>query len=155
MTADLLEAFALLAEYGALADAGEFSGWLDLFAERCAYYVIPRENHERGLPVGLIFCDTRAMLEDRIMSLRSANKFNIHVDRHLIGLPRIVESTPDRLCLEAPFAIYQSEQEGETRLFAAGLYHDRLERTPGGLKISEKKVVLDSFAVPSLLATPL
>jgi len=155
MTADLLDAFALLAEYGALADAGDYSEWLGLFGQRCSYYVIPKENDDRGLPAALIFCDSRAMLEDRILSLRAANKYNIHVDRHLIGLPRIVSSTPDSLSVEAPFAIYQSEQEGDTRLFAAGLYRDRLERTSGGLKISEKKIVLDSFAIPSLLATPL
>jgi anthranilate 1,2-dioxygenase small subunit len=155
MTADLLDAFALLAEYGALADSGDYSEWLGLFADRCSYYVIPKENLDRGLPAALIFCDSRAMLEDRILSLRAANKYNIHVDRHLIGLPRIVDSTPDGLSVEAPFTIYQSEQEGDTRLFAAGLYRDRLERTSGGLKISEKKVVLDSFAIPSLLATPL
>ena len=155
MSADLLEAFALLAEYGALADAGRYSEWLELFADRCAYYVVPKENQDRGLPAALIFCDTRAMLEDRILSLRSANKYNIHVDRHLIGLPRIVGSTHDELSIEAPFTVFQSEQEGDTRLFATGLYCDRLERCTGRLKISEKKIVLDSFAIPSLLAAPL
>jgi anthranilate 1,2-dioxygenase small subunit len=128
---------------------------LELFADPCSYYVIPRENQDRGLPAALIFCDTRAMLEDRILSLRSANKYNIHVDRHLIGLPRIIASTPDGLSIEAPFTIYQSGQEGDTRLFATGLYCDRLERASGRLKITEKKIVLDSFAVPSLLAAPL
>lgn len=155
MNADLLDAVALLADYGALADAGDYSTWLDLFAERCAYYVIPKENQDRGLPAALIFCDSRAMLEDRILSLRSANKYNIHVDRHLIGLPRIVGTTPDGLSIEAPFSIFQSEQEGDSRLFATGLYCDRLERSGGKLKIGEKKIVLDSFAIPSLLAAPL
>jgi hypothetical protein len=44
---------------------------------------------------------------------REANKYNIHTDRHLIGLPRL----NDEGLAEAPFAVYQTDQEGETRLF--------------------------------------
>jgi 3-phenylpropionate/cinnamic acid dioxygenase small subunit len=93
------------------------------------------------------------MLEDRIMALREANRYNIHNDRHLIGLPRL--SGADGLAVEAPFAVYQTDQEGETRLFATGLYRDRLELAGGGLKIRDKLILLDTFAVPTLLATPL
>ena len=142
----------LLAEYGALIDMAKFDEWLDLFAEECRYQIIPRENFDRGLPAGLVFCDSRAMLEDRIRALREANKYNIHTDRHIIGLPRIFE---DGLALEAPFAVFQTDQEGGTRLFATGLYRDRLEILGRGLKIRDKLVLLDTFAVPSLLATPL
>ena len=145
----------LLAEYGALLDTEKYDEWLGLFAAECRYNVMPRENHDRGLPAALIFCDSRAMLEDRIRALREANKFNIHTDRHLIGLPRIIGSEADWLEIEAPFAVYQTDQEGETRLFATGLYHDRLAVGHGGPKIRDKLIILDTFAVPSLLATPL
>ena len=122
--------------------------------------MVPRENYDRGLPAALIFCDSRAMLEDRIRALREANKFNIHKDRHLIGLPRIIGShadglEPGDLEIEAPFAVYQTDQEGETRLFATGLYRDRLAVGQNGPKIRDKLILLDTFAVPSLLATPL
>jgi anthranilate 1,2-dioxygenase small subunit len=146
---------ALLAEYGALLDAGKYDEWLDLFDAECRYNVVPRENYDRGLPAALIFCDSRAVLEDRIHALRATNKFNIHTDRHLIGLPRILGSQADGLDVEAPFAVYQTDQEGETRLFATGLYRDRLVAGQGGLKIRDKLILLDTFAVPSLLATPL
>ena len=142
----------LLADYGALIDAGKFDEWLDLFAKECSYEIMPRENYEWGLPAALIFCDSRAVLEDRIRALREANKYNIHTDRHLIGLPRIFDNCHK---VEAPFAVYQTDQEGETRLFATGLYRDRIQCLDGRLKICEKLVLLDTFAVPSLLATPL
>jgi anthranilate 1,2-dioxygenase small subunit len=70
-------------------------------------------------------------------------------------LPLIVGNGPNGLIIEAPFAVYQTEQEGDTRLFATGVYRDRLERSGDELKISEKLVLVDSFAVQSLLATPL
>ena len=152
MTADIAAIYALLAEYGALIDAAKFDQWLDLFAAECRYEIAPRENFDRGLPAALVFCDSRAMLEDRIRALREANKYNIHTDRHLIGLPRILD---EGFAVEAPFAVYQTDQEGETRLFATGLYRDRLEAIGRQLKIREKLILLDTFAVPSLLATPL
>jgi anthranilate 1,2-dioxygenase small subunit len=142
----------LLAEYGALIDMAKFDEWLGLFADECRYQIVPRENFDRGLPAALVFCDSRAMLEDRIRALREANKYNIHTDRHVIGLPQIFE---DGLALEAPFAVFQTDQEGETRLFATGLYRDRLEISGQRLKIRDKLILLDTFAVPTLLAMPL
>jgi anthranilate 1,2-dioxygenase small subunit len=155
MNIDRAVVYDLLAEYGGLIDAAKFDDWLGLFAEECRYQIVPRENYDRGLPAALIFCDSRAMLADRIRALRDANKYNIHTDRHIIGLPRILGVGKDGLTFEAPFAVYQTDQEGETRLFATGLYRDQLHAAERRLKIHDKLILLDSFAVPSLLAIPL
>jgi anthranilate 1,2-dioxygenase small subunit len=155
MTPDILAVCRLLADYASFADEAKYDEWLGLFADTCSYKVIPKENFDRGLPAGLIYCDSRAMLEDRIETLRAVSKCNIHTDRHIIGIPRITTIDHDVVGVEAPFSVYQTEQEGDTRLFATGLYRDRLQANGKGLKISEKMVVLDTFAVPSLLATPL
>lgn len=145
----------LFAEYGALLDAAQYDEWLGLFAAECCYNVVSRENYDHGLPAALIFCDSRRVLEDRIRALREANKYNIHTDRHIIGLPRLIAADSEGPRVEAPFAVFQTDQEGETRLFATGLYRDRVEAAGGGLKIRDKLVLLDTFAVPTLLATPL
>ena len=155
MIADRLALYDLYAAYGALIDAGDWDAWLDLFAAACRYQIIPRENADLGLPAGLIFCDSRAVLEDRIMALREANKYNIHWDRHVIGLPRVLGDAGAEISVEVPFAVYQSDQEGGSRLFATGLYRDRIISEGDGLKFRDKTVLLDTFAVPSLLATPL
>jgi anthranilate 1,2-dioxygenase small subunit len=155
VTLDRHQLYDLIVEYGALLDAGEYDDWLGLFAENCRYQVLPRENADAGLPAALIFCDSRAVLEDRIRALREANKYNIHTDRHLIGLPRILRDEAGGIDIEASFAVFQTDQEGATALFAAGLYRDRLVTADGRLRISNKLVLLDTFAVPSLLATPL
>ena len=152
MMIDHAAVYDLFAEYGALIDMAKFDEWLDLFAEECRYRIIPRENLDRGLLAALVFCDSRAMLEDRVRALREANKYNIHIDRHIVGLPRIFD---DGLMVEAAFAVFQTDQEGETRLFATGLYRDRLEPVGQHLKIRDKLILLDTFAIPTLLATPL
>jgi anthranilate 1,2-dioxygenase small subunit len=155
MSADLLAVCRWLAEYGHLADSGRYDDWLGLFAKDCSYHVVPKENADRGLSAALIFCDSRKMLEDRIEYLRTASKYNIHTDRHVIGLPHITAIGPGTLLAEAPFSVFQTEQEGDTRLFATGLYRDHLQWNGTELLVSQKMVLLDSFAVPSLLATPL
>jgi anthranilate 1,2-dioxygenase small subunit len=155
MTIDRFVLSDLFATYGALIDSVDFDAWLDLFAQTCSYHIVPRENYEKGLPAALVFCDCRALLEDRIRALREANKYNIHTDRHLIGLPRVTGNQMDEALVEAPFAVYQTDQDGETRLFATGLYRDRITFEVGKLKFRDKLILLDTFAVPSLLATPL
>lgn len=155
MIADRLALYDLYAAYGALIDAGDWNAWLDLFAAVCRYQIIPRENADLGLPAGLIFCDSRAVLEDRIMALREANKYNIHWDRHMIGLPRVLGDAGAEISVEASFAVFQSDQEGNSRLFSTGLYRDRIIAEGDRLKFRDKTVLLDTFAVPSLLATPL
>jgi 3-phenylpropionate/cinnamic acid dioxygenase small subunit len=155
MSDDPLALHQLYARYGALIDAGRFDDWLGLFAAQCTYHIVPRENWEQGLPAGLVFCDSRAVLEDRIRALREANKYNIHSDRHLIGLPLGTGRDGDATLVEAPFAVFQTDQEGETRLFATGLYQDRIVAENGALRFRDKLVLLDTFAVPSLMSTPL
>ena len=49
---------------------------------------MPRENYVRGLPLQLMLCENKNMLRDRVISLRQANIYNIHVDRHLISAIR-------------------------------------------------------------------
>jgi 3-phenylpropionate/cinnamic acid dioxygenase small subunit len=78
-TGDRFALFDLFAAYGALIDAAEFDAWLALFAATCTYHIVPRENYERGLPAGVVYCDSRAILEDRIRALREANKFLIPI----------------------------------------------------------------------------
>ena len=61
---------------------------------------------------------------------------------------------PGAIDIEAPFAVYQTDQEGETRLFATGLYRDRLERAGEGLRIAEKLVLLDTVSGPDPAGDP-
>ena len=153
MIADRAAVYDLLAEYGALIDMAKFDEWLDLFAAECRYQIVPRENYDRGLPAALIFCDSRAMLEDRIRALREANKYNIHTDRHVIGLPRILDDG-------AAWSRRRSPCTRPTRKARRGCSRPASTATGSKsvgtrLKIRDKLILLDTFAVPSLLATPL
>jgi anthranilate 1,2-dioxygenase small subunit len=152
--ADHGEAADLLWRYAFLLDEDKLEKWVELFVEDCVYQILTKENLAQSLPLPLVLCDNKDMLRDRIQSLRQANIYNIHTDRHVIGLPRVsVEG--DRVELSASFALYQTDQEGVSRLFGVGQYRDTLVRRDGNLAIKQTDVILDTAGIMTLLATPI
>lgn len=145
----------LMAEYADLIDADRLDQWLELFTEEATYQVLPRENEEQGLPLSLMLCTSKNMLRDRVVALRNANEYNLHYDRHLIGRVRVSAAGEGEWRLEASYAVYQTNLEGQSRLFSVGRYRDRARMEAGHLRFCEKKVIVDTYSVPTLLATPL
>ena len=136
-------------------DRDDLEGWLDCFDGECSYTIMPRENRERNYAVGLISCPTRAILTDRIVVLRKASKFNPHYDRHILGGTQILGVNGSLVRAETNFAVIQTTKEGVSKLFCAGCYEDRINLTGEAPKLKERVVLLDTFAVPNLIATPL
>lgn len=145
----------LMQDYAELIDSDRLEQWLDLFTEDAVYQIVPRENVEQSLPVSLMLCTNKNMIRDRIVSLRNANEYNLHRDRHLVSRVKIAEAAADSWRLEANYAVYQTDLEGQSRLFSVGRYLDTVRLEAGRLLFSEKKVVVDTFSIPTLLATPL
>jgi len=149
-------AIDLIEEYAALIDGDRLEEWLELFTEDASYQVVPRENFDRGLPAPLILCTSKDMLRDRILSLRRANEYNPHYDRHLVTNIRArQEEGGGGVRIEAHYLVVQTNLEGQSRLFSAGRYQDKARLEAGRLRFTEKLVIVDTFSVPTLLATPL
>ena len=148
------EAEELIAAYADLIDEDRLEEWLDLFSETASYRIVSRENEEQSLPLALMLCDNKDMLRDRIVSLRQANIYNIHWDRHVVSLVR-VRAVDGEHEITASYALYHTTQEGETRLFSVGRYRDRVVREDGRLRFRDKTVVVDTGAILTLLATPI
>jgi len=141
--------------YAHALDDDRLEDWPGFFAEGGLYQVIPRENHARGLKACLIDCRGRPMQRDRIVSLRDANIYNIHFDRHLMS-PPLVELVGDgRARARTQFVVVQSDQAGVTKLYAAGVYLDLVDISGDQPCFVERIAVLDSYGVLELLSTPL
>jgi anthranilate 1,2-dioxygenase small subunit len=145
----------LMADYADRIDGERFEEWLELFTEDARYDVIPRENVDQGLRVSLILCSNKAQLRDRITALREANEYNLHYDRHLVSSVRAKLAADGTVEIWANYAVYQTNLEGQSRLFSVGRYHDRARLENGKLLLCDKRVIVDTFSVPTLLATPL
>lgn len=135
-------------------DRGDYDAWLEDFVEDCRYVVQSVENIDLGHDMPLMYARNKNMLRDRIMSLRQANIYNIHRDRHVVGLPWLAPGA-DGVHVETSIAVYQTDQNGYSGLFCVGAYRDALVTRDGALKILSREVAVDSFAVKRLLATPL
>ena len=137
-----------------LIDRDDLDGWLDCFEAESRYVVMPRDNRERGFPAALIHCDNKDRLRDRVVCLRHANKFNPHYDRHIVGAGNIHTVVDGVATVESSFMIVQTTLTGVSTLFCAGGYEDRIRVTGAEAKFVERIAVLDTFSVPTLLATP-
>lgn len=154
---DLFLRVSLLnAAYSRCLDNDELEAWPEFFVDRCTYTITSDDNYRRGLPAGIIYCDSKAMLKDRVSALREANIYEAQRYRHLLGMPTAVERTPNGIKAETPLAVYRIMRDGSTDLFVTGRYVDTLRELEGGeLKLTERAVVCDSSTFDTLVAIPL
>ena len=143
--------YDLMAEYGMALDEDRLEDWVELFDEQCDYRVVTRENVEQGLPNVLMWCDNKNMLRDRVESYREVNEYNLHYDRHVIGPLRMLGETT----FEASYSLFQTDLEGNSRLFSVGRYRVEALMSAGTARIRTMLVVADTGNIPSLLATPI
>jgi anthranilate 1,2-dioxygenase small subunit len=143
------------AEYAHTIDDDLLEDWPGFFTENGIYRVTTRENFDSGLPLALIYCDGRGMMEDRISALRTANIFEPHVYCHVMSALRVLGTSGGEIRARANFTILRTMPEGDTAIFACGRYFDRLVEEDGRLKFRERQAVLDSRQVDTLLVVPL
>ncbi|HSU77754.1 MAG TPA: anthranilate 1,2-dioxygenase, partial [Burkholderiales bacterium] len=114
-----------------------------------------RENVEQGLPNVLMWCDNKNMLRDRVESYRHVNEYNPHYDRHIIGPLRVLGDNAGITVFEASYSLFQTDLEGNSRLFSVGRYRVEAVLRDGAARLRSVQVIADTGTVPSLLATPI
>ena len=142
------------ADYCACLDEGEIEQWPTLFTETGCYQMISRENYDQGYPIPLVLLDSRAMMEDRVYSLRNANIFSPHRYRHAQSGIRVTGQNGEFVAVSSSYIVAQTLDDGETQLYQAGSYYDELVEIDGELKFQKRLVVYDTARVKTLLATP-
>lgn len=142
-------------EYAHVLDDGLLERWPDFFTEDGVYTIVPRENVQQGLPGVIMVCYGRDMMHDRIKVLREANEFNIHTDRHVCGMPALKEGEGGTIEARTSYSLFQTDQEGESKLFSVGRYDDVIRVVDGAPRIAKRTVIVDTYAIPNLLATPI
>ena len=145
----------LLSDYVECIDDDRLEDWPDLFVEDCLYQVIARENADRGLPTSAMYCDSRGMLRDRVVALRHANIYAKHYYRHVLSNVNVKGVQDGEVIVQSNYVVLQTLVEGDTKVFNAGKYLDRIVATPDGLRFKRKVVVFDTYRIPNLLVTPL
>lgn len=152
---DLLKLCAFNAAYASAIDSDALEQWPSFFTENCSYRITNVDNEQEGLPAGIVYADSRAMLHDRIAALREANIYERQRYRHLLGVPLVERADAAGAVARTPFMVARIMHTGETDVFATGEYRDRFELVDGQLLLAERVAVCDSTVTDTLLALPL
>lgn len=145
----------LNARYTEAIDEDRLESWPDFFRPDGKYSINTAENVAQGLPLGFMYATSQAMLRDRIKALRQANIYEAQRYRHVLAAPRLVDDDGSVLSARTSFMVARIMHTGETMLFATGVYEDRLVIDGGSMLFAEKKVIIDSRQIDTLLAIPL
>ena len=146
----------LLARYVRALDDDRLEDWPNFFTDKCRYLVTTADNLAQGMPLGMIYATSRAMLRDRVRSLRDANVYEAQRYRHMIAPPVIERGEGGLVHAQTSFMVVRIMHSGETVMFVTGRYDDRIVLDgPDAPRFVEKVVVLDSRQIDTLLAIPI
>ena len=137
----------------ALLDAWRLDDWLELLTDDAAYYVPSNDR-----PLG-DHRDTLFMIADDINRIRARvkrlNDVNAHAEhprshtRRMVHNVRITRIEGDTIEATANFVVYRFRRDGSLRQFV-GRYDYRLVAGADGLRIAERRAILDSMELGEL-----
>lgn len=142
-------------DYIECLDDGELERWPEFFTEKCIYKIIPRENVERNLPLATMLCESKGMLQDRVVAVRQTSMYAPRILRHFVSNIRVKDQQHGVIHVQANYAVLQTLVDDETRVFNAGKYVDKIVREDGRLKFKERLCIFDSIVVPTSLIFPI
>jgi salicylate 5-hydroxylase small subunit len=152
---DYLALTQLHADYAHAVDAGDWDAWCEFFVDDCVYRIVPRENHDRGLPLATLSFESKGMLKDRAYAIRETLFHDPYYQRHVVGGPRILSIADDGLRCEANYAVFRTKPSALTEVFNVGRYYDHIVRTDDGLKFQSRVCIFDSEMIPNSIIYPI
>ena len=144
------------AAYAAALDEARLEDWAEMFTDDAFYVVISRENADRGMPVGLIYCENKNMIHDRAFALKNTEMFAPRYLRHIVGNLQVLGGAPGgEIRARANYVVVQVLfDRPDARLHQVGVYHDRFRRVGDRLKLAERRCIYDNLLVDNALCLP-
>jgi len=137
----------------ALLDEWKLDEWLDLLADDAIYQIpstdAPDSNARHAL---FLIADDLTRIKARVKRL---NDTEAHAEsprsrtRRMIANVRITGCEGEKLSVSANFSVYRYRRNSPLRLYV-GRYEYCLRKTHGGLRIAERRVILDPTELGTL-----
>jgi anthranilate 1,2-dioxygenase small subunit len=142
--------------YAAALDEQRLLDWAEMFTDDAFYLIISRENADRNMPVGLIYCENKAMIYDRAFAHEKTEMFAPRYLRHIIGNTQVLRGDDNGdIRARANYVVIQVLfDRPEAKLHQVGVYHDKFRRLGGELKLAERRCVYDNLLVDNALCIP-
>ena len=141
--------------YAAALDENRLVDWAEMFTDDGFYIVISRENADRNMPVGLIYCENKGMLLDRANAMKT-EMFAPRYLRHIVGNLQVLgEEQNGDIRARANYVVIQVLfDRPDAKLHQVGVYHDKFRRVGDRLKLAERRCVYDNLLVDNALCLP-
>jgi len=152
-------ALDLQARYVATLDDRRIADWPNFFTDDSSYSVVPRSNRDAGRPLAILLDDSKGRIRDRVTFVQEiwTGNFTDYIPRHLYTVLSVEPSqdSPAELTMRSNLAVYFTEPDGRTILFAAGQYEDLVLVEGETARFRQKTVVLDTDLLPRYFVYPL
>jgi anthranilate 1,2-dioxygenase small subunit len=142
------------ADYAAVLDAGQVDDWPRFFTEDALYLVTGRENADAGLPVGLVYCEGKGMLEDRALAIARTMMFAPRYLLHQVTNVRVLGIEGGIATATANYVLFETLVDEKTIIQQVGRYYDRFVRQGDTLLLKERRCVYDSLIIDTALVYP-
>jgi anthranilate 1,2-dioxygenase small subunit len=142
--------------YAAALDEQRLNDWIEMFTDDALYVVVSRENFDRGLPAGLIYCESKAMIRDRAFALKETTMFAPRYLRHFIAnLAVLGEDAPGSIKATANYVLMQVLfDRPDAKIHQIGVYRDVFRRENGQIKLAERRCIYDSLLIDNAMCLP-
>ena len=137
----------LHARYIRLIDDDQLGAWPDLFTDYCLYRIITRAGNS------LMECQGQGMLADRAGDLRRSDEAYRY--SHQISGLWIESFNGETVECRSNYLVIRTTEDGESSIFSAGVYLDKIALDGQIAKFEERTVVADSQHSDTLLMGPL
>ena len=129
-------------------------GWVELFCEDAQYRLISRRNHEMGMPLCTIICESRGALIDRVAAIRNTMVFAPRKILHTSSNVQISEAGTEVVQARSHFVVWQTFETGATELQMVGRSFDVWKRQDDRLQLWKRDAVFDTELVPGSVVYP-
>lgn len=142
--------------YCVAIDEDDLEAWPSLFSEEGRYQINTRDNHRRQRPIGMYYCDSRRMMQDRVTAIRKVLTIDPHSLRHLVGSPQIRNVEGNRFQASSSFAVFRTLRRTDDLIaYATGSYQDEIEMRDDQWVFSSRLVLLDSSKLETGVVLPI
>ncbi|MGE0874147.1 MAG: nuclear transport factor 2 family protein [Burkholderiales bacterium] len=142
------------AEYCHVLDRGALDEWPGFFTEDAVYRITARENADAGLPVGLVYADSKAMMRDRAFAIRNTQMFAPRYLQHFVSNVRVLSAEGGAVKAQSNYLLLQTLVDGPTTIQQSGRYYDTFVREGGRLLLKERQCIYETVLIANDLVYP-
>ncbi len=135
-------------------DRGALEEWPEYFTDDAVYRITARENADAGLPVGLVYADSKAMIRDRAFAIQHTQMFAPRYLQHFVTNVRVISAQGDAVKAQANYLLLQTLVDGPSTIQQAGRYYDTFARINGKLLLKERQCIYDTVLIANDLVLP-